>query len=92
MACRFSCLLVARHSSRDTGACDMTNRSGTKPQGSLFSAEVRGPTIDLRRLIVRAADGLHDAATVGGAPNEYLAIERDLRYLIAALDEEARQR
>ena len=53
--------------------------------------DVRGPSIDLRALIVRAADALHDAADPGGASQMYLAVERELRYLIAALDEEARR-
>ena len=64
-----------------------------KPKGgsAAIRQDVRGPSIDLRALIVRAADALHDAADPGGASQMYLAVERELRYLIAALDEEARR-
>jgi hypothetical protein len=47
--------------------------------------------IDLRSLLVRAADALADAADPGGAPLTYRAVEAELRELIAALDQEARR-
>lgn len=44
-------------------------------------------TLDMRGIIARAADALADAAAVGGAPQTYRSHERELRTLIAVLDE-----
>lgn len=44
-------------------------------------------TVDLRSVLIRAADALHDAAAVGGAPGLYKSVGDEVRALIAVLDE-----